>query len=537
MKHMTAANPDPAAPPAQPPRTVAVIDAGATAIRMVIAELDENGHVTPLESLQQAVHLGRDTFTKGRIQPATIEECVNILRGFRRVMKEYGITKDDQVRAVATSSVREAENRDTFLDRIYTATLIDLEAIEEPEVTRLTYVAVQQLLSQDADLLQQSALIVEVGGGSTELLLIQSGNVTYSNTYGLGAVRMREQLETYRAPADRIRTILDQDITRSVDDIRRNVPIESAVPHLIAVSGDARFAASQLVPHWDSVDVASVGSRAFTNFAEKIAGVPVDELVRTHGLTFQEAETVGPALLVYARLAKVFKAKKFIIPKCSLRDGLLAEMAAREHWTKEFADQVIRSSLTLCQRCRCDENHATHVASLSLQLFRELQPEHQLGQRYELLLQVAALLHEIGMFISNRSYHKHSLYMILHSDLFGLTKDDMLLIALIARYHRRAAPRSYHEGYINLDRENRIAVSKLAGILRVADALDSSDRQLVREIACSREPGQFLITVTGANDLTLERLALKQKGTMFDDVYGLKVILREASTPGAAAHG
>jgi exopolyphosphatase/guanosine-5'-triphosphate,3'-diphosphate pyrophosphatase len=513
-------------------RPVAVIDVGATAIRMVIAEIDETGRAHPLESLQQGVHLGKDTFTKGRIQPATIEECVTILRDYRRVMREYGVTKPDQIRAVATSSVREAENRDAFLDRVYTATQIDLEAIEEPEVTRLTYVAVQDVLREQPLFATGQLLIVEVGGGSTELLLVQQGNVTYSNTYGLGSLRMREQLETYRAPADRLRQILDQDISRTVDDIRRNVPVETAVPCIVAVSGDARFAAAQLVPHWESVDCATVAAKHLAKLADEIAVVPVDELVRKFGLPYQEAETVGPTLLIYNRLAQVFKARKFLIPKSSLRDGLLREMAAREHWTKEFSEQVIRSALTLAERCRCDEAHATHVAALSLQLFRELQPEHQLGKRFELLLQVAALLHEIGMFISNRSYHKHTQYMIMHSDLFGLTKEDMLLIALMARYHRRAGPRPYHEGYVNLDRDDRIAVAKCAAILRVADALDSSDKQIVRHLTFSREPGQFLVTVAGVEDLTLERLALKQKGTMFEDVYGLRCVLREAGAPG-----
>ena len=144
-------------------RPVAVIDVGATAIRMVIAEIDATGQVHQLESLQQGVPLGKDTFTKGRIRPETIEECVNILRGYRRVMREYGVAKNDQIRAVATSSVREAENRDAFLDRVYTATEIDLEAIEEPEVTRLTYVAVQDVLRDQPQLAGGNVLIIEVG--------------------------------------------------------------------------------------------------------------------------------------------------------------------------------------------------------------------------------------------------------------------------------------------------------------------------------------------------------------------------------------
>lgn len=512
-------------------RVVAVIDVGATAIRMVIAEIAPTGQIHPLESLQQGVALGKDTFTRGRIQPATIEECVRIFRQFRRVMEEYGVRSEDQIRAVATSSVREAENRDAFLDRIYNATHIDLQAIEEPEVNRLTYIAVQNVLRQHPSLLRRNLLIIEVGGGSTELLLLQQGNVTYSNTYGLGSLRLREQLETSRAPADKLRQILDRDIARTVDDIRRNVPVESAVPCIVAMSGDARFAASQLLPNWSDCESGIITRTQLARFADSIATLPVDELVRRYALPYQEAETAGPALLIYNRLAQVFGARRFLVPKSTLRDGLLREMASREHWTPEFAEQVIRSALTLGQRCHVDEAHAQHVARLSRELFRELQPEHQLGKRFELLLHVAALLHETGMFINNRSYHKHTFYIVLNSDLFGLTKEDMLLTALIARYHRRAAPRPYHEGYTSLSRDHRIAVSKCAAILRVADALDSSDRQIVQHIHCERAEGQFIITVTGVDDLTLERLALKQKGSMFEDVYGMHVVLREAPSP------
>jgi len=524
----------PLPPPAPAARPVAVIDVGATAIRMVVAELHPDGTIRPLDSLQQMVALGKDTFTKGRIQAPTIEACVRILRDFRRAMEGFGVTANDQIRAVATSAVREAENRDAFLDRVYTATRINIEVLEETEANRLTYVAVQDVLAEHAELRASDALIVEVGGGSTELLLVQQGNITFSNTYGLGALRLREALGSYRASAERIRAILDQDITRIVDDIHRTAPAKSA-PYLIAVSGDARFAVSQLVKPAEAAAAVTLGARAFGNFAAKIAPMAVDDLVRKYDLAFQDAETVGPALLVYAHLAKVFKVKHFIVPHSSLRDGLLREMATREHWTKEFAAQVEHSAVTLGRKCGFDERHATHVAELSMQLFRELRPEHQLGKRHELFLKVAALLHEIGMFINYRSYHKHTMYLLMNSDLFGLTREEMLLIALIARYHRRAAPRAYHEGYTSLTRDERIAVSKLAAILRVADALDSKDLQQVRTLSFSREEGQLIISIADVEDVALERLALKQKGTMFEDIYGLRVTLRETNPPKALA--
>jgi exopolyphosphatase/guanosine-5'-triphosphate,3'-diphosphate pyrophosphatase len=203
-------------------------------------------------------------------------------------------------------------------------------------------------------------------------------------------------------------------------------------------------------------------------------------------------------------------------------------MVAGNAWTGEFAVQAIYSALTLGKKYAFNRRHAEHVAELSAQLFRALQTEHSLDQRYELLLRIAALLHEIGNYISDRSHHKHSMYLILNSDLFGLRRKDIALIALTARYHRRATPQSYHEEYQTLDRDSRIAVAKLAAILRVADALERSHLTERRAVSFGREKNQFVITVHDAQDLTLERLALKEKGGMFAEVFGMPVVLRAA---------
>ena len=504
------------------PKPVAVIDIGATAIRMRIAEIGTNGDVRALESLQHGVHLGKDTFTTGRIQTATVEQCVRILKGFRRLMTEYGVT---QVRAVATSAVREADNRDQFLDRLYMATEINVEAIEGAEENRLTYIAIQEALKKEACLKKGNALIVDLGGGSTELLLVQDGRVTFANSYRLGSLRIYETLEAYRAPANRIRAVLDKHIGRTVEQLHRSVPVKRA-ESLVAVSGDAQFAASLLSPAWANKRMDALEFKPFAALAEKIAVISIDDLVRQYRIPYQEAETLGPALLAYVQVARAFEVKNILVPKANLRDGLLEEMAAVGAWTEEFATQAVQSAASLAEKYQADRRHAEHVASLCVQLFRELQPEHQLDNRYELLLRISALLHEIGGFVSDRSHHKHSMYLILNSDLFGLSRKDTRLIALVARYHRRASPRPYHEEFQSLDRESRIAVAKMAAILRVADALERSHLQQLREMSFTREKGQFVITIRGAQDLTLERLALKEKGKMFEEVYGTPVVLR-----------
>lgn len=518
-------------------RTVAVIDVGATAVRMQVAEISVDGTVRPLESLQRAVHLGKDTFTTGVIQPSTTDECVAILQSFRRTMKEYGVTQPGQIRAVATSAVREAENREAFLDRIYMTTQINVEAIEGAEENRLTYIAVHDLFQKDAKLRNKDVAIVEVGGGSTELIFVRDGRVTFSNTYRLGALRMRETLETYRASAERSRALLGQHIQRTVDQLHWNVSLRK-VPYLIAVSGDARFAASLVRPAWNKQGVVRIDCKTFSELADQLVPISVDELVRKYHIPYQEAETIGPALLAYEHLARAFHVKHILVTGASQRDGLLKEMAVRGAWTAEFAEQAVHSATLLAEKYGVNDGHSQYVSEQCVNLFRELRSEHGLDERYELLLRIAGLLHEVGVYISDRSHHKHSMYIILNSDLFGLSRKEITLIALVARYHRRAAPRSYHTEYTSLDRDDRLVVVKLAAMLRLADCLDRKHLQDLKNITFLREKDRFIIAVNDVADLTLEQLAMRDKASMFEQVFGTKVELRTAlSADEAITHG
>lgn len=524
-------------PPAAPPgRLVAVIDIGATAIRMEIAELKAEGEVRSLDSLSNAVRLGKDTFITGKISQTTIEECVKILRGYRRVMEEYNIRDADQIRAVATSSVREAANRDTFLDRVYMATRINVEAIEETEEIRLTYLAVHQLLRQQPELQKGDVLVVEVGGGDTELLLIQDGLINFSNTYRLGALRMREQLGGRTESPQRLLATFTKHIQLSVDQIQRSLPLLKS-PTLIAISGDARFAATQLGAPKPGRGFVRIDVKALTTLARKLATSSLDDLVMTYRIPYESAETLGPALLAYAQVAKIFQIEKLLVPNANLRYGLLQEVMMGGSRTKELEDQVVHSAITLGTKYNFDSRHGRQVADLCVRFFREMKEEHLLEPRFELILHIAAILHEIGSFISTRSHHKHSMYLIQNSEIFGMSRHDINLVALIARYHRRAAPQPYHEGFSALDRDDRLAVSKLAALLRVADALDRNHMQQVRDLSFSREAGQFIVTIKDVEDLTLERLALKDKANLFEEIYGMKVVLRAASTTqGTAAN-
>jgi exopolyphosphatase/guanosine-5'-triphosphate,3'-diphosphate pyrophosphatase len=238
---------------------------------------------------------------------------------------------------------------------------------------------------------------------------------------------------------------------------------------------------------------------------------------------------VGPAVYAYVKIARAFKRRDIWVSPATLRDGLLAELLSGGIWSDTFRAQIRRSALELGRRYEFHEGHAVHVAALSRMLYQALQDEHRLDARCGDLLQIAALLHEIGVYVSNRSHHKHSMYLIMNSELFGLGRKDLLMVALIARYHRRAQPRASHQGYQALDQENRVVVAKLAAILRVADALERSHTQRIKNIRCQREEDRLVIEVPRVADLSLEQLAVREKGAMFEDVFGLRVHVRRAT--------
>ena len=273
---------------------------------------------------------------------------------------------------------------------------------------------------------------------------------------------------------------MESQIQRTIDMLHEQMPVGQQ-RNLVALGGDIRFAASQLIEDWSIIEGGVISTDALEEFTNDILQMSLDNIVRNYELrvTHQEAETLGPALLTYLCIAKHLKVSEIHISGINLRDGLLQEMALEEAWSKEFQNQIIGSVLELGRQYDFDEGHAQQVASLASQLFHQLQQQHDLEPRFETFLHVAALLHEIGLFISNRSYHKHTMYLINNSELFGLGKTNLLLTALIARYHRRATPQPKHAGYAMLDRDNRVAVSKLAAILRIAVALDASRNQSV----------------------------------------------------------
>jgi exopolyphosphatase/guanosine-5'-triphosphate,3'-diphosphate pyrophosphatase len=256
-----------------------------------------------------------------------------------------------------------------------------------------------------------------------------------------------------------------------------------------------------------------------------------DLLVERYGLPQAEAETLVPALLTYRELCLETPAERVTVPDVSMRDGLLLEFAQPEGGdaVAEMGRQVLASAIGLGEKYRVDAPHARNVAFLATRLFDELKKEHGLGPRHRLLLEVAAHLHDIGIFLGLRAHHKHSQYILSVSEVFGLTQDDMLVVSNIARYHRRGLPQRSHMPFMALDRDTRTEVGKLAAILRLANALDADHLQKVKDLRVVVEDDGWVVEVEGAGDLTMERLASLSRADLVTEIFGRRVAFREGS--------
>jgi exopolyphosphatase/guanosine-5'-triphosphate,3'-diphosphate pyrophosphatase len=510
----------------KPAETVirAVIDIGATAARMVVAETGSAGPVHTLEFLEQSLNLGRDTFSTGKISTETIEACVRVCRDFSDVLREYQMNDLSAIRAVATSAVAEASNSDVLLDRIFMATGITVDVLDTAEINRLTYFSILPLLQKEPLLCKGSLLAIEVGGGNTTALGLRDGTVLFAHTYRFGSFRTREMLDDAHLPAARFRDVIEGEIRSGVRPIVGNFADEKDVKILI-LGGDARLAADEIKPGWNSRPAVSLRVSALSDFTDEVLEIPVEGLVKKYGLPFAAAESLGPALLVMQNIPKLLNCKTVYIGAPSMRDGLLGEMAAGGSWDERFTKQIIHSALEIGRHYRFDRKHAENVAAHARTIFRAMQNEHKMLLRYETILTVAALMHDIGTFINNRSHHKHSQYLIENSDIFGLNRQDLTIAALTARYHRSALPKPTHPAYTALTRTDRLRVSKLAAILRVADALDRGHAQRIQSPRIELLPDRLQIGVPGLRDCTVEEIAIKEKSDLFEQVYGKRAVL------------
>ena len=517
-----------------PKEPIGVIEVGSSAIRMVIAEVGAKLALRTLENLQKPVSFGKDVFTSGRLSHASIRQGIEILDHFKTVLESYGVRR---MQAVATSAVREAANRDNFIDQVFIRTGIDVEVIEGAEENRLDLIAVEGALSGRFDFEKRNCMIMEVGTGSTEMILTTRGEVSITRMLLIGPWRLPDQATIGQTEPAALARLLKRRIHAIAEEFSREYDLGS-VDSFIAMGSSVRFLSKIIeeqnpAPAQDgSQPLATLTPREFLEALKLVAKLSAEEISDRYGIPYSESETLHPSLLIYADFLAETKAETILIPKVSLRDGLLSELAQLVSGYKrtDLSRQVINSARRLAKKYRYDEIHANAVTHIALKLFDLLREDHGLTSRERLLLEIAAMLHDIGNFISPSSHHKHGYYLINAAEIFGLRKMDKDIVANVVRYHRRSAPKMTHIPYVSLPKPERAIVSKLAAILRVAEALDASHQQKCKDFTLERGEASYTLWVPEqVGDISLERQSLARKSDMLGDVLGAAIQLKQGA--------
>jgi exopolyphosphatase/guanosine-5'-triphosphate,3'-diphosphate pyrophosphatase len=493
----------------------AAIDVGSNALRLRIVEASGPRDLRDVYATRVPVRLGREVFVTRRLSPTALADGCRALRAFREAMDEHRVVA---YRAVATSAVREAVNGATLVERARREAGVELELIEGVEEARLVQLAVGRAMK-----LERPALLVDVGGGSTEITRVDRGKTTFSVSLPLGTVRL---LETYLAGAsalDRATFALmgeaiDRTLAEALPDLLRQ-----RVGIIIGTGGNIE-ALAELCP----AGARRVDVNAMDAAAARLAAMAPSARERTYGLRPDRADTIVPAAAIFLRLARALEVAKIAAPGVGVKDGVLAELIDRHFrvWDAgAHAAVVLDACRRLGDRLRYDEAHAERVAHFASRLFDDLASVHRLGARERLLLVAGALLHDVGDFVRYDGHHKHGYYLVLHSDIMGLSPDERAIVANLVRYHRKSTPDLAHPNFRELPKEARATVRALAAILRIADALDREHKGKVWDVRASAGKARVRLKVEGADDRELEEWTVLHKAELFREVFALEVVL------------
>ena len=504
----------------------AAIDIGSNAMRLRVVEASHPNDAQSfreVESRRAAVRLGADAFSTRELSPEALRAACVALRDFRKVMEDTGVVA---YRATATSAVRETRNADVLVERARREADIHLEVIEGVEEARILQLAVTRKLALE----DHTVWLVDVGGGSTEMTRLEQTLSCFSTSLPLGTVRL---LGTFLSGVSVIdahhHTLLIEAIDRTLSEI----PVREwlAEKHAIVATGGNVETLAGLIPSAQKVlGSKAIDVAALRALVPKLCAMSTEERRTSFHLRPDRADTLVPAACIFLRIAERLGLNSLAAPGVGLKEGLLIELVERHFhlWDENAQDQVtLDACKALGRRFGFDEDHARAVEGLAAQLFDDTSLLHTLTPRDKLLLRASAWLHDVGDRIRYEGHHKHSQYIVEHSDVMGLSKLERMMVSLVARYHRKGDPKEDHPGFRDLGRDDRARVTKITALLRVADALDKEHLGRVSALRAQVHDtrGTVVLRLSGAGDRALEEWSLQEKCKLFEATFGFRLSL------------
>jgi len=472
---------------------IAAIDVGTNSFHMVVATVSTRGVLRIHARNKETVRLGSSAGDMKKLSAEAMQRGVRTLKRFVTEAKQHNAL----VRAVATSAVREAANREEFVDRVKQACGIEVEVVSGVEEGRLIYIGAMHALP----IISKRALVIDIGGGSTETVIGYQGESTYVYSAKLGHIRMTKRFfPDGKATPERVEACR-QAIRGDWAPVFQSLiayGFEEAVGSSGTIAALAALALTRKgkrIP--ESMNGLKISRKDLLETIEEI--VKADTTAKREklpGLDAKRADVILGGALILEQALVGLNLQELTISGYALREGIVFDTAQKKRDIQEFhhlSHLRYQSVDNLCELYRVRRTHAEHVKNLSLRLFDDLRKLHNLGDNEREVLEAAALLHDVGYHISADQHHKHSEYIIRNSPMPGFTNDETELIATVARYHRKSHPKRKHEAFTQLHEDEQRLVEVLASILRIAEGLDRRGQQIVQGV--SVETGKGIIDI------------------------------------------
>lgn len=485
---------------------LAAIDVGTNAVRLELARPDPDGALETLHQERDPIRPGEGVFATGAMPRETADRLLATLRRYAALCRRHRA----RVRAVATSALREARNRAEIVRRVREEAGLDLEVVSGKEEARLICLGVLHRKPPGA-----RSLLVDIGGGSTEVATATGEKPDNLWSLALGAVRLTEVFSASKTVSPKQLRLMRSFVAEVV---RKTLPEKLSRLPKVALGSSGTINAVVSFASSDSGSNASL--RQLSQAVETLAGMPPER--RRKRFDPRRADIIVSGAIILEGVARHLGVESVTAVNRGLRDGLLVDLLYRQDTSRDDTS-LADAALAIGRRFFFDEKHSRQVARLALALFDQLAALHELPLATRPYLEVAALLHDIGTAVNYERHHKHTYYLIHHADLPGLSDRERELVARVARYHRRSPPDVKHSGMEGLLASEARTVRKLATLLRVANALDCSHQQLIKSLKASQTRDGVVLHLQTRHPLDLELWTVEREVAPFRGVYGKRL--------------